>query len=138
MIRHAARARFAFLLTALACLLAAMPTAVAIESAVLHAPPADYQQLGSCAYYHRMQKFDGPILFYAGTTLTAVAYLISERAVLDGESVPLLSEFGGLPISDISFNFSQTNPFVNPPTQGRYYVLWMHIQGADSTARVPC
>jgi hypothetical protein len=115
-----------------------------LESTALHTPPPGYHQMGPCAsdlgHAHQQVQQQGvttPILFYSGSELTAVVYVLDEHDVTDGKSWSLLSELGGLPVASISFSYSQVNPFKNKQ-RGSYYIMWLRLERGPSTSAVPC
>ena len=105
-----------------------------LSAPALDTPPTDYQRIGTCMpgvghpYVHTKQQFKKPILIYADSKLSAVAYLMTEQDVLEGQAVTVLTEFGGLPIDALSFGYTPNNPYVDPPVRGPYYLLWIRLQ----------
>jgi hypothetical protein len=138
-------------LIGLGALLIESSPALSLESLALHAPPTGYQPAGACIsglgqpYRQTNPPPDSPaqILFYSPSGLTTVLYLLEEQPFRDGQSVTLLSELGGLPITYVSMLYSERSPFpkgnpINNQLEGPFYQLWIHIDLASSGARTSC
>jgi hypothetical protein len=125
--------------------------ALGLESLALHAPPTGYEQAGACIsglgqpYRQTNPPPNSPtqFLFYSPTGLTTVLYLLEEQPFSDGQSLTLLSELGGVPITFVSMLHSERSPFpkgypLNSQLQGPFYQLWIHIDRGSSGAHTSC
>jgi hypothetical protein len=125
------------------------PLAFGVESPALHTPPAGYQQVGACIsglgrpYRPSNPQSSSPILFYTASGLTTVLYLLDEQPFRDGQSLTLLSELGGLPVTFVSFQHSEQSPFpkenpLSSQLQGPFYQLWITIDLGPLKTRAQC
>jgi hypothetical protein len=143
--------RFLIGLGSAAVLLVHSGPAFGLESPALHAPPAGYQQLGACIsrlgrpYRQSAPQADGPIqlLFYTASGLTTVLYLLEEKPFRDGQSLTLLNDLGGLPVTYVLLQYSPGSPFPNgSPLHsqflGPYYQLWITIDLGPMGTLAPC
>jgi len=135
-------------LGAVAGVVVGSPPAFGLESLALHAPPVGYQQMGPCIsglgrpYRQNNPQTDSPILFYTASGLTTVLYLLEEQQFRDGQSLTLLSELGGLPVTLVSFSYAEKSPFPRgtplSQLQGPFYQFWITIDPSSLGARAPC
>jgi len=127
------------------------PAAFGIESPALQTPPTGYQQVGACISglglpYRQMNppsNSPAQFLFYTSTGLTTVLYLLEEQSVKDGQSLTLLNDLGGLPITFVTMSHSDRSPFpkgnsLNNQLQGPFYQLWIHIDRGSTGGRISC
>jgi hypothetical protein len=138
-------------IVAMAGVIFTSPAAFGIESPTLHTPPTDYQQVGACIsglglpYRQLNPPSNSPaqFLFYSPTGLTTVLYLLDEHSFENGQSLTLLNDLGGLPITFVTMSHSDRSPFpkgnpLNNQLQGPYYQLWIHIDRGSSGGRTSC
>ena len=125
------------------------PPAFGVDSLALHTPPTGYQQAGACIsglgqpYRQSNPQSGSPILFYTAGGLTTVLYLLEEQPFREGRSFTLLNGLGSLPVTYVSFRYSDRSPFPkgNPLSSqlpGPFYQLWIHIDLGSSGRRAPC
>ncbi|MBI3621431.1 MAG: hypothetical protein HY208_04510 [Nitrospirae bacterium] len=123
-------------------LVLAAPTASAVDQTILHTPPASYRQAGPCSsnigtpYQDSQQGDAAPTLFYHGGELIKILALFKEGDIRAGKNWNLLNEFGNLPITMMTFNFSQGNPMTRQP--GAYYVLSLTIDRRQAIPSFTC
>ncbi len=118
------------------------PQIFGLEAAALHVPPSSYRPLGACApglgtpYQGGQQQGEGPVLFYHGGELIKILVLLKEEDIKAGHTLTVLNEFGGIPITDMGFAFSQQNPITRQ--RGSYYEMWLTVDRGRRGALLPC
>ena len=136
--------RLVFCVLLVGALLSRVETVLGQDSPALRSPPANYQKTGTCIpgvgrpHMHTRNQLSNPILFYGGSGLTRIVYLLKERDIQDGRAVTLLGDLGGLPVTTFSFAYTPKNPFGGTSAEGPFYLLSIHLQTGQSQGLDAC